>query len=48
MVVNPEGEVEMMLEDKESMLIEPITKEAVKEHRKSWQFDKALRQRKKD
>jgi predicted amidohydrolase len=48
MLVNPEGEVEMMLEDKESMLIEPITKEAVKEHRKSWQFDKALRQRKKD
>lgn len=38
MLVNPEGEIEMMLEDKESMLIEPITKKAVKNHRKSWQF----------
>jgi predicted amidohydrolase len=45
MLVNPEGEVEMMLEDKESMLIEPVTKEAVKDHRKSWQFEKALRER---
>ncbi len=45
MLVNPEGEVEMMLEDKESMLIEPITKEAVKEHRKSWQFERAVRKR---
>ncbi len=42
MLVNPEGEVEMMLEDKESMLIETITKEAVKEHRKSWRFEHAL------
>lgn len=38
MLVNPEGEVEMMLEDKESMLIEPISKRAVKAHRKSWRF----------
>jgi predicted amidohydrolase len=45
MLVNPEGEVEMMLEDKESMLIEPITKEAVKDHRKSWRFEQALRER---
>jgi predicted amidohydrolase len=44
MLVNPEGEVEMMLEDKESMLIEPISRAAVKEHRKSWQFEKALRE----
>ena len=42
MLVNPEGEVEMMLEDKESMLIEPINRKAVKEHRRGWQFDRAL------
>ena len=45
MLVNPEGEVEMMLEDKESMLVEPIEKAAVKEHRKSWRFRKALEER---
>ncbi len=45
MLVNPEGEVEMMLEDKESMLIEPIYKKAVKEHRKSWRFEQAIRER---
>jgi len=42
MLVNPEGEVEMMLEDKESMLIEPIEKKAVLEHRRAWQFEKEL------
>jgi len=45
MLVNPEGEVEMMLEDKESMLIETLTKKAVKDHRKSWRFEQALRRR---
>ena len=45
MLVNPEGEVEMMLEDKESMLIELVTKEAVRDHRRIWQFEKALRER---
>ena len=45
MLVNPEGEVEMMLEDKESMLIEPIDKESLKEHRRAWQFDRELRSR---
>ncbi len=44
MLVNPEGEVEMMLEDKESMLIEPISKKAVKEHRKSWRFEQTIRE----
>ncbi len=43
MLVNPNGEVEMVLEDKESMLIEPIEKNMVIEHRKAWQFDKELR-----
>ncbi len=38
MLVNPEGEIEMQLEDKESMLIEPISKKVVKEHRDSWKF----------
>jgi len=40
MLVNPEGEVEMMLEDRESMLIEPIKRSMVKEHRKSWRFER--------
>ena len=43
MLVSPEGEVEMMLEDKESMLIEVIDKEEVLEHRKSWSFEKELK-----
>ena len=42
LLVNPDGEVEMLLEDKESMLIETLEKSAVKEHRKSWQFDRIL------
>jgi predicted amidohydrolase len=42
MLVNPEGEVEMMLEDKESMLIETIEKSAINEHRKNWRFYKEL------
>jgi hypothetical protein len=47
MLVNPEGEIEMMLEDKESMLIEPITKKMVKEHRRSWQFLQEIEKREK-
>ncbi len=43
MLVNPEGEVEMMLEDKESMLVESISKKAILEHRKSWGFEKELK-----
>jgi len=38
MLVNPEGEIEMMLEDKESMLIEPLSRRVVKEQRESWKF----------
>lgn len=45
MLVSPEGEVEMMLEDKESMLVEVINKEEVIEHRKAWGFEKELKQR---
>ncbi len=45
MLVSPEGEVEMMLEDKESMLIEVIDKAEVLEHRKAWGFEKELKQR---
>ncbi len=47
MLVSPEGEVEMMLEDKESMLIEVIDKTEVVEHRKAWGFEKELKQREK-
>lgn len=43
MLVNPEGEVEMMLEDKESMLIEVIEKSQITEHRKSWGFERELK-----
>jgi len=45
MLVNPDGIVEMMLEDRESMLVEEIDREAVKEHRKGWKFQEALRAR---
>jgi len=45
MLVNPDGEVEMMLEDKESMLIEPIDKEFSKSHRRLWKFAEALKKR---
>jgi len=44
MLVSPEGEVEMMLEDKESMLVEEIQKSAVSEHRRLWKFEEALRE----
>lgn len=42
MLVEPNGEIYMMLEDKESMLIETINKEVVTEHRKSWGFEKEI------
>ena len=45
MLVGPEGEVEMMLEDKESMLIEVIDKSEVTEHRKAWGFERELKGR---
>lgn len=45
MLVNPEGEVEMMLEDKESMLVEVIDKKEVLEHRRAWAFEKELKLR---
>ncbi len=45
MLVNPEGEVEMMLEDKESMLVEVIDRSEILEHRKSWGFEKELKMR---
>jgi len=37
----------MMLEDRESMLVETIKKSTIKEHRKTWQFEKELNIRKK-
>ena len=42
MLVDPNGEIYMMLEDKESMLIETIKKSVIKEHKKSWKFEKEL------
>jgi len=43
MLIEPSGEIYMMLEDRESMLIETIKKSAIKEHRKEWGFDKEIR-----
>ena len=45
MLVEPTGEIYMMLEDKESMLIETISKNTINEHRKSWAFEDELAQR---
>ena len=45
MLVEPTGEIYMMLEDKESMLIESISKKVIKEHRSSWAFEEELSQR---
>ena len=45
MLVAPSGEVEMMLEDKESMLIETIEKDEILAHRKDWGFEKELKER---
>jgi predicted amidohydrolase len=42
MLVEPTGEIYMMLEDKESMLIEQISKDVIKEHRKAWAFQEEL------
>ncbi len=43
MLVSPEGGIEMMLEDKESMLVEVIEKSVVTEHRRSWAFERELK-----
>ncbi len=45
MLVEPSGEIYMMLEDKESMLIETISKSVIKEHKQSWKFEEELRLR---
>ncbi len=45
MLVNPEGEVEIMLEDRESMLVESLSKDTIIEHRKTWHFLEALEKR---
>ncbi|CAA6798400.1 MAG: Predicted amidohydrolase [uncultured Sulfurovum sp.] len=42
MLVEPTGEIYMMLEDKESMLIETISKDTIKEHKQSWAFEEEL------
>jgi len=45
MLVNPDGGVDMKLEDRESMLIEPISKEELKESRRGWGFAAQLKKR---
>jgi len=43
--VNPDGIIDMRLEDRESMLIEPIRKDELEESRRGWKFVTALRKR---
>ena len=45
MLVEPSGEIYMILEDKESMLIETISKSVIKEHKQHWAFEEELRLR---
>lgn len=42
MLVEPSGEIYMMLEDKESMLIETISKSVINEHKQNWKFEEEL------
>jgi len=42
MLVEPSGEIYMMLEDKESMLIETISKSVINEHKGNWAFEEEL------
>ncbi|HHO42890.1 MAG TPA: carbon-nitrogen hydrolase family protein [Epsilonproteobacteria bacterium] len=43
MLISPDGQVEMVLEDKESMLVEEIDKQILVEARKAWKFDKIIK-----
>ncbi|NPA28029.1 MAG: carbon-nitrogen hydrolase family protein [Epsilonproteobacteria bacterium] len=45
MLVNPNGVIEMNLEDKESMLIESVSKEVLSESRRGWRFRHHLAKR---
>jgi predicted amidohydrolase len=45
MLIGPDGKIDMILEDKESMLLEPIQKERTIKHRKMWKFTEALKKR---
>jgi predicted amidohydrolase len=45
MLTNPNGTMEMILEDKESMLVESVDSEITREHRELWGFQEALRVR---
>jgi len=44
-LVNPDGNIEMKLEDRESMLIEPIYKDELSENRREWGFTSQLKKR---
>ena len=43
MLVNPSGDVDMMLEDSESMLIERVEKDIVLANRKDWGFQREIK-----
>ena len=45
MLINPNGAIEMNLEDRESMLIEPISKEVLRDSRRGWRFGHHLKRR---
>ena len=42
MLVEPSGEIYMILEDRESMLIETISKSVIDEHKVNWAFEEEL------
>ncbi len=45
MLINPDGEIEMKLEERESMLIEPISKDEIEDSRYGWGFFDHLEKR---
>ena len=45
MFISPDGDILMRLEDRESMLIEPISKAELADSRRGWGFGAALRKR---
>ncbi len=45
MFINPDGEIEMRLDNRESMLIEPIYKDELAESRRAWSFLAHLKKR---
>jgi predicted amidohydrolase len=45
MLINPNGEIEVLLNDKEELLISRVEKSVVKQAQKEWGFKKQLKKR---